>query len=87
LSTSLWAYVVLNEAMPVLTREQAELLTDDPRLVLPVVQATTAERAGTALAHASYSFVVAQQGFGMGDGAFTALLADLVRTPAAEQTD
>jgi hypothetical protein len=80
-STYLWGWVLVNERLPTLEREQAVTLAAGTRLVIFVPDSLGAEAASAALNRQGYRFVpIAAEQFGRGDTLFTVVVGDLSPT-------
>jgi hypothetical protein len=82
-STYLWGYVLVNEAMPELSQQQAATLVPGSRLVLLLSDAADAEAARSGLRAFGFDYEpVAQRQFGDGEAGFSIVIANLVRRSA-----
>jgi hypothetical protein len=80
-STFLWGYVLLNEQLPVVTKEQAATLDPRTRLVLLVPTLQDAEAARAPLRRLGLDYiVVGHREFGIGDASTSVVITDVVRS-------
>lgn len=89
-STFLWGYVLVNEALPQLTPQQAETLTEGTRLVILAPDAADVALARAPLGRFGFEFrPVAERRFGDGGAAVAVVVGDLVRSAgtAIQQPD